>query len=103
MIKASKPSFKKSGRSLFTSSAGTNSTANTTTAGLKSNSKFAKTISWRGANDDDRGKKRSNDVAYGTWVKDKSKEETVKEEFDNDLGVSFCDLGVSWSETSEHF
>ena len=44
-------------------------------------------MSWRGANDQDRNKKRSNDVAYGAWVADKSKQEEVKKEFDNDLGV----------------
>merc|ERR1712130_58701 len=88
IVVAAKPSFKKSGRSLFNSSAGTNSSSNSTTAGLKKNSIFAKTLSWKGANDDDRGKKRSNDVAYGTWVPDKSrKQEEVKTEFKNDLGL----------------
>ena len=69
------------------SAAGTNSQLNSTTAGLNKESKFAKTLSWKGANDQDRNKKRSNDVAYGSWVPDKSKQE-VKTEFDNDLGVS---------------
>lgn len=87
VIKASQPSFRKGGRSLFSSSAGTNSTANTTTAGLITNSKFAKTISWRGANDEDKGKKRSNDVAYGTWVPDKTKTEVAPVEFKNELGL----------------
>ena len=38
-----------------------------------------------GVDDANKGKKRSNDVAYGTWV---PKKEVKKEEFDNDLGVS---------------
>ena len=39
-----------------------------------------------GVDDANKGKKRSNDVAYGTWVP--KKEVKKEQEFDNDLGVS---------------
>lgn len=92
IIKVSKPSFKKSGRSLFNSGNvnGTNSKANSTTLGLKENSEFAKTLSWRGADDENRRKKRSNDVAYGTFVPIKPDEEIKEENFANPLGLPVC-------------
>jgi len=89
-VKISKPSFKKSGKGLFKSSAGTNNTANTSTSGLKRNSAFAKTLSWKGADDGKAGSKRSNDVAYGTWVPKKVEEEVheeVKQETAESLGL----------------
>jgi len=88
-VKISKPSFKKSGKGLFKSSAGTNNTANSVTSGLKKNSAFAKTLSWKGADDGKIGSKRSNDVAYGTWVPKKVEEvhEEVKQETAESLGL----------------
>lgn len=88
-VKISKPSFKKSGRGLFKSASGTNTTANSTTDGLKTNSAFAKSLTWKGDNDGNTGKKRSNDVAYGTWVPKKSENvaEDVKLETAESLGL----------------
>jgi len=88
-VKISKPSFKKSGKGLFKSSAGTNNTTNASTSGLKRNSAFAKTLSWKGADDGKTGSKRSNDVAYGTWVPKKVEEvhEEVKQETAESLGL----------------
>ena len=84
IIKTSKPTFKKKGGSLFKSSAGTNSRINNTTNAIAQKIEGAKQT-FAGVDDANRGKKRSNDVAYGTWV---PKKEVKKEEFDNDLGVS---------------
>ena len=86
IIKTSKPSFKKKGGSLFKSSAGTNSRINNTTNAIAQKISVAKEQeTFAGVDDANKGKKRSNDVAYGTWV---PKKEVKKEEFDNDLGVS---------------
>jgi len=85
IIKTSKPSFKKKGGSLFKSSAGTNSRINNTTNAIAQKISVAKEQeTFAGVDDANKGKKRSNDVAYGTWV---PKKEVKKEEFDNDLGL----------------
>merc|ERR1712176_341358 len=69
IIKTSKPSFKKKGGSLFKSSAGTNSRINNTTNAIAQKISVAKEQeTFAGVDDANKGKKRSNDVAYGTWV-----------------------------------
>ena len=79
IIKTSKPSFKKKGGSLFKSSAGTNSRINNTTNAIAQKISVAKEQeTFAGVDDANKGKKRSNDVAYGTWV---PKKEVKKGEF----------------------
>ena len=59
---------------------------------LKKMTAISATTTFKGADDDNKGYKRSADVAYGGWrpsstaVTEKKEEET-KKEYDNDLGV----------------
>lgn len=82
MIKTSKPSFKKSGKGLFKSSAGTNSRTHSTTNAIAAK---VVEIQTKPGESVTAGTKRSNDVAYGTWVP--KKEDVKAEAYENDLGL----------------
>jgi len=91
ITKTVKATFKKSGKGLFKSAAGTNSTFNATTSGIAQKmTAISANTTFKGADDDNKGYKRSADVAYGGWRPStavKGAEEETKTEFDNDLGL----------------
>jgi len=88
VTKTVKATFKKSGKGLFKSSAGTNSKFNATTSGIAQKmTAISASTTFKGADDDNKSYKRSADVAYGAWRAKKDETVETKKEFENDLGL----------------